>query len=175
MISKTKIGIGTLIVASFIVGGIAFNTFQADAFGGGRMFGFFRSSEQCNLTRLEKGSEEWQAKMEECKAERETQREEWKNMSEEERQAKMEEMKANRPELTEEMKAKMEEFKNSGQWKGKIGRPFGPMGLMGFSDEVNREVVNLENGVQITITSDNSEIVQKLKDAAAEISNGSGE
>ncbi len=175
MITKTKIVIGTLIVASFIVGGIAFNTLQANAFGGGRMFGFFRGGEQCDLTGLEKGSEEWRVKIEECKAERGVQREEWKIMSEEERQAKMGEMRVNRPELTEEMKARMEEFKKNGQRKGKIECSFGPMGLMGFSDEVNRRVVNLENGVQMTITSDNPEIVQKIQEAAVKMSHDSGE
>jgi len=157
MITKTKIGIGTLVVASFIIGGIAFNAFQADAFGGSRMFGFFRGGEQCDLAGIEKGSEEWQAKMEECKTEREAQMEDWKNMSEEERQTKM------------------EDLKNNGQWQGKMGRPFGHMGLMGFSDEVTREVVNLDNGVQITITSENSEVVQKLQEAAAKMPNGSEE
>jgi hypothetical protein len=159
MITKTKLGIGTLVVASFIVGGIAFNAFQADAFGGSRMFGFFRGGEQCDLAGLEKGSEEWQAKMEECKTGREAQMEDWKNMSEEERKAKMEEIKVNIPE--------------KGEWKRGPIHPAGFRGLIGFYDEVTREVVNLDNGIQITITSENSEVVQKLQEAAAKMPNGS--
>lgn len=60
---------------------------------------------------------------------------------------------------SEEWKAKMEEFKlkkaeNNGEWKG-------------YGDEVNYEIVDITNGIQITITSDNSDIVQKLQDMAA--------
>jgi hypothetical protein len=118
---------------------------------------------------VDKDSPEWQAKMEERKAEMD----EWKAMSPEERQAKMEEFRANRPnrpENIEEWQAKMEEFKanriENGEWKGR-GLRFGHFpDLRGF-DEVDYEVVNLENGVQITITSEDPGIVQKLQDAAA--------
>lgn len=73
-----------------------------------------------------------------------------------------------------EWQAKMEEFKASGEHNGEIkGHGFGLghfMGLKGFrgmSDEINYEVTNITNGVQITITSDNSDVVTKLQDSAA--------
>lgn len=74
----------------------------------------------------------------------------------------------------EEFKAKREEFKASGtkdgEWKGHglgFGHFIGLKGFRGMSDEVNYEVVNITNGVQITITSDNSDIVTKLQESAA--------
>jgi len=166
VITKTKIGIAALVLASFVVGGFALNAYQVGAFGGGgggHMFGFFRGG--CDLSGLEKDSPEWQAKMDECKAEREAKMEErktemgvWKDITSEERQAKMEEFKANSPE--------------NGEWKGRGSRAgvehlFGFRGFKGFGDEANYEVVNLNNGIQITITSDNLDIVQKLQDAAS--------
>lgn len=164
MLSKTKISIVALIVGSFITGGLVFSAYQVGAFGGGHMLGFFKGG--CDLNGLEKDSPEWQAKIEECKAERKAKMEErkaemetWKDMTPEERQAKLEELKANWPQ--------------NGEWKGR-GFGFGPfMGLRGFKgmpDEVNYEIKNIDNGVQITITSDNSEIAQKLQEWAARYS-----
>ena len=72
----------------------------------------------------------------------------------------------------EEWKAKMEEFKlnmteNGGEWKGH-GWGFGHFfGFKGYADEINYEVINIANGIQITITSDNPDIIQKLQDIAA--------
>lgn len=68
----------------------------------------------------------------------------------------------------EEYKAKMEEFKAlKGEWKPEI-KEFGfgcPFWLFKkFGDEINHETITLDNGIQITITSDNSDIVQKLHD-----------
>lgn len=88
-------------------------------------------------------------------------REEWKDMTSEERQAKIEEWKANRPEPPE-----------NGEWKDRglrFGHLFGFRGMRGFADEVNQEIITLDNGIQITITSDNSDIVQKLHDLAERI------
>ena len=126
------------------------------------MFNFSRGG--CDLSGLERGSPEWQAKMDECNAEREAkmeerkaQMEEFKVMTPEERQAKLEELKTNRTE--------------NGEWKGR-GLGLGIFDLKGFkglSDELNYEVINITNGVQITITSDNSDIVTKLQESAARL------
>lgn len=155
-ITKTKVGIATLALASFIVGGFALNAYQVGAFGG---WGFFKGG--CDLSGLEKGSTEWQAKVDECKAEREAkmeerkaQIEEFKAMTPEERQAKMEELKANWPENAP--------FKGHGMM---FGRMFGPKGLNGASYQIQ----NLSNGVQITITSDNADTVTKLQEWAAKL------
>ena len=80
-------------------------------------------------------------------------------MTPEEWKAKIEELKANWPEKDE--------------WKGYTwGKHlFGFKGLKWFGDEVSQQVVNIENGIQITITSDNPDIVQKLQDMAAKINN----
>jgi hypothetical protein len=177
MFTKTKIGIAVLVLGAFVAGGFALNALDVDAFGWGKWFNG--------------DSEEWQAKMEERKAEME----EWKAMSQEEQQAKMEEFKANQ----EECKAIMEELKNSTEWQEATQEerkemmqeavegeecfgfpgpvfpgPKGPhrLGIFGLnSDEVNYEIVELSNGVQITITSDNPEIVEKIQDFADRINN----
>ena len=108
MITKTKIGVISLILASFIAGGFVFSAGQVNASEndqmpteGGHMMGFFRGG--CDLNGLEKCSPEWHEKMEECKAEREVKIEErkaqiaeFKTMTPEERQAKKEEIKAKR-------------------------------------------------------------------------------
>jgi hypothetical protein len=181
MIAKTKIGVAALVVVSFIVGGFAFNAYQVDAFGArgnGYMFGFFNRG--FDLTGLEKDSPEWQAKINEYKAEREANMEErkaemgvWKDMTPEERQKKMEEMRANMPENSGNI-GHIQGFgvQKTRGLKNVAGCLFGFMGFRGFGDEVNYEVENLDNGVQITITSDNADIVQKLKDSASRI-NGS--
>jgi hypothetical protein len=44
---------------------------------------------------------------------------------------------------------------------------FGPFKM--FNEEVDHQIVELENGVQITITSDNADVVQKLHDWAEKI------
>jgi len=87
---------------------------------------------------IDKNSEEWQAKMEE-----------WK--------AKMEEFKLNKIENGEEWKEHdwgSDHFFGFKAWKG-------------YSDEINYDIMNIDNGIQITITSDNPDIVQKLQDIAA--------
>lgn len=134
MFTKTKIGIAALILAAFVIGGLAFNAYQVKAFRGGGFFHKFGES-----------------------------REEWKAMTPEERQAKMEEWKAE----MEEFKANMPERPENGEWKGRglgFGHLFDFRGLKGFADKANYEIVNLDNGVQVTITSDNPDIVQKLHD-----------
>lgn len=159
VITKTKIGIAALVLASFVVGGFAFNAYQVGAFGGGHMFGFFKGG--CDLSGLEKDSPEWQAKMDECKADRE--------MKMEERKAQMGEFKAM---ATEERQAKLEEFKENmpenAPLKGRghmFGHMFGPKGL----SEADYQVQNLSDGVQITITSDDPDAVTKLQEWAARL------
>ncbi len=156
MLNKTKIGIIGLVIASFIIGGFALNAYQVGAFGRGaaighNFFGFMKGG----FSKIDKASEEWQAKMEEKKA----MMEEFKAMTPEELKAMKEEFKANWPE--------------KGEWKGHAwGKHFfGFKGLKWFSDEVNHDIVNIDNGIQITITSDNPDIVQKLQDMAAKMNN----
>ena len=87
---------------------------------------------------IDKNSEEWQIKMEE-----------WK--------AKMEEFKLN----------KME---NDGEWKEHdwgLHDSFGFKAWKGYFDEINYDFIDINNGIQVTITSDNLDIVQKLQDIAA--------
>ena len=160
-ISKTNISAAALVFASFIIGGFVFNAYQVGAFSGKHMFGFFR--DKCDLSGLEEGSAEWQAKIDECKAERETaaeeqktQMEEFKAMTPEERQAKIDEMKANMPE--------------SGEWKGRGSGPktehlFGFREFSWCGDDVSYEIINLDNGVQVTMTSDNTDVVKKIQSA----------
>lgn len=157
MPTKIKIGIGALILAAFVIGGFALNAYQVGAVengdSNGHKFGFGRDR-LGGFNGIDKDSLEWQTKMEE----RKTQMGEWREMTPEERQAKMEEFKANMPERPE-----------NDEWKGRglgFGHFFGFRGMKRFADEVNYEVVNLDNGVQITITSDNSDIIQKLYDFA---------
>jgi len=136
MFNIGKMGIVALVFASFVVGGVALNAYQAGAFGdggGGHKYGFFKGGFD-GLNGIDKDSPEWQEK-----------KDAWK--------------------------AKMEEFKEIRSEEGGLKvHGFGlrhPFGFKKFSDEVNHEITNLENGVQITITSDNPDIVQKLQDAAA--------
>ena len=115
MTTKTKIFIGTLILAAFVLGGFALNTYKAEALNAGKFF----------FHKFGINKEEWGAK-----------KEEWEGLT------------------TEEYKAKMEELKAlKGDWLFKK-----------FGDEVNHEVGILDDGIQITITSDNPDIVQKLHD-----------
>ena len=62
----------------------------------------------------------------------------------------------------EEMKARWEE--NGGK-KGMHHR----FGFMKGAEDVNHEVVTLDNGIQITITSDNQETVDKLHEMATKM------
>lgn len=151
-IAKTKVGIASLVLASFVIGGIAFNAYQVGAFGGFHRFGFLGGG--CDLSGLEKGSAEWQAKVDQCKAEQQAKSEEFKSLTPEERQAKMEELKASWPENAS--------FKGRGMM---FGHMFGPKGLNG----ANYQVQNLSNGVQITVTSDNADTVTKLQEWAAKL------
>jgi len=159
MLVKTKIGISVLVIGAFIASGFALNAFDVDAFGWDKHKG---------------NSEEWQAKMEEFKGMTPGARKEHReqcmesgdcmhprgfiNRNSEEWQAKIEELRANGPE--------------NGEWKGRnlgFGHFFGFRELK--SDEVDYEVVNIANGVQLTITSDNSEIVEKLYNFSERIKN----
>ena len=128
---KTKIGIATLVLAAFVVGGFALNAFKAEALKGA---GFF-------FHKFGVDKEDWAAK-----------KAEWKEMTPEELKAKKEELKA----LKGEWKTGMKGFK--------FGHPFG--WFKKFSDEISHEVIILDNGIQITITSDNADIIQKLHDLA---------
>ena len=83
--------------------------------------------------------------------------EEWK--------AKMEEFKAMTPEEKQQYKEQCMEGEDCPYLRGPMG--FGPLKM--FGDEVNREVIILDNGIQTTITSDNPDVVQKLHDFAERI------
>jgi hypothetical protein len=166
MLTKTKIGIVALALVAFVAGGFALNALDVDAFGWGK---FFNGN-----------SEEWHAKIED-----------WKAMTPEERQAKKEEFKAEKGEC----RTYMQELKDSEAWQEatqeqrkemfkeameendchltppfhRFGDPFGL--LKKYNSEINYDVIVLDNGIQITITSDNSDIVQKLHDFANKINN----
>ena len=142
MFKATKLGIIVLVFASFVIGGFAFNAYQAGAAGDsddkGHKFGFFKGG-FAGFHGVDKDSPEWQEK-----------KDAWR--------AKMEAFKADRS--TEGP------FKTFG---ARFGHPFGHK--EGFFKDVNFEVTNLDNGVQITITSDDPDIVQKLQDMAAKHGN----
>lgn len=155
MTIKTKISVAALVLAAFVLGGFTLNAYKAEALKGA---GFFFHKFGVN-------KEEWKAHKEGWKEmspeERKAKMGEWKNS--EEWQAKMEGWEAM---SSEERRAKMEEMKGFG-CKG----PFGLLKKFGFGDEVNHEAIALNNGIQITITSDNPDIVQKLHDFVEKINN----
>ena len=136
MTTKTKIFIGALVLAAFVLGGFALNSYKAEALNAGRFL----------FHKFGINKEEWIAE-----------KEGWQEMTQEERQAKMEELKALKGEWMVEMK----------------GFGFGyPFGLFKeFGDEINHEVITLDNGIQITITSDNPDIVEKLHNCVEKINN----
>lgn len=136
MFTRKKIGIISLVVALFVIGVLAFNSFQAVAIedtnsdqtdGHGYGFGFWKDK----FGNIAKDSEEWQAKIEKFEAH------------------------------------------TTARDSGKKGHHRGFTRL--HSEDVDYIVENLDNGVQITITSDDPEIVQKLQDAAARKLNHSTE
>jgi len=158
MLLKSKIKIATLVLGAFVAGGFALNTFQADAFSWGKW--------------LNRDSEEWQVKMEEFKAmtpgERGESREECRAVMEELRnstewqEVTQEERREMMKEITEENDCLFPGFK-FGHFRGlRFGQ---------FGDEVNHEVTILDNGIQITITSDNPEVVEKLHNFPERIKN----
>lgn len=137
MTTKTKIFIGALVLAAFVVGGFAFNAYKVEALNAGKFF----------FHKFGINKEEWGIK-----------KEEWKAMTPEEYKIKMEELKALKGEWKGEWKT---------GWKTEMeGLGFEcPFWLFKkFGDEINHEVITVENGIQITITSDNSDIIQKLHD-----------
>ena len=68
-----------------------------------------------------------------------------------------------------EWQAKMEEKKAYWQENGgRKGMRHG-FGFMKGAEDVNHEVVTLDNGIQITITSDNQETVDKLHEMATKM------
>ena len=83
----------------------------------------------------------------------------------EEWQAKMEEFKAMTPEERQEHKEQCMEDGEGFHYR--IGNQEGF--LKGFVENADREIETLENGVQITITSDDPEIVEKLHGFADKI------
>ena len=86
----------------------------------------------------------------------------------EEWQAKMEEFKAMSSE-------EMQEYKKECMEEGSCSRLFGSKNhfdyLKGFGDEVNYDIEILENGVQITVTSDDSNVVVKLQGLGEKMQN----
>ena len=142
MFNAKKLGVITLVFASFIIGGFALNAYQAgaagDSDGKGHKFGFFKGG-FAGFHEVDKDSPEWQEK-----------KDAWR--------AKMEAFKADG--------STAGHFKTSG---ARFSHPFGHK--EGFFKDVNFEVTNLDNGVQVTITSDDPDIVQKLQDMAAKHGN----
>jgi len=138
MFNYKKIGIVVIVFAAFVVGGVAFNAYQVGAFGSGSGDGGYRHG-------FFKGGFNGLNDIDKDSPEWQEKKEAWAE--------------------------KMEEFKAARSEDGEFSKHgFGFKSHFGFnksSDEINHEVVNIENGVQVTITSDNPDIVQKLQDAAA--------
>lgn len=65
----------------------------------------------------------------------------------------------------EKMKEKM--AGKDGEWKVKKFGHFAGVGMREYRDEISHEISNIENGIQIVLTSDNPDIVQKLQEFAA--------
>lgn len=158
--NKTKkIGIATLAVGSVLTGGVAFGSADAHAaHHDAKNHGFplaFRI-EACDMSDLERGGEAWKAQAEICKTERDTAREAFKNMTEEERKAHKEALKSEWEALSDEEK---QSFLESGpRHPGRRGGMFPPK----IRESVDRTVTELSNGIQITITSDDAETIEKL-------------
>ena len=102
------------------------------------------------------------------------------------------------PEISEETKAQteehreaMQELRNSDEWQeadreqrremlqelmGENDFPGIPMGhgpglLKCFGDDVNHEIIVLDNGIQITLTSDNPDVVERLQNFVEKFNN----
>ncbi len=130
MINKAKTKVAILVAASFLAGGMVFGAHQAGAFAGGRTpFG-----EGCDFCGIERGSAEWEAKMEEIAAKR------------------------------EELIAERGENKGFRRESRVGGR-----GLR-FGIDTNYDVENIQDGVKITVISDDPEVVKRLQDWAARFS-----
>jgi len=111
---KKRIGIIGLIIGVFIIGGLAFNAFDVDAFGWGH-----------------KGAS----------------KEEWK-----------EKMEAFEGMTSEEMKEACVESGDCMHFKG-FKKDY-------LKDKLNYEITKIENGIQMIITSDDPEMVEKLHNKA---------
>jgi len=134
---NSKIRIAVIALTFFVIGGLTFTAYQVGAFGNGE-----NNDHKFGFWRGGFGGHDGIDKDSE---EWQAKKEEWKT--------KMEEFKANRTE--------------NGDKPHGFRHPFLFGGHKGFGGEINHEVVNLENGVQITITSDNPDLVQKLHDLAS--------
>ena len=142
MFNAKKLVVITWVFASFIGGGFAFNAYQAGAVGD--------SDGKGHMFGFFRGGFAGFHGVDKDSPEWQEKKDAWR--------AKMEEFKADRS--TEGS------FKTFGT---RFGHPFDHN--KGFFKDVNFEVTNLDNGVQITITSDDSDIVQKLQDMAAKHGN----
>ena len=138
MFKATKLGIIVLVFASFVIGGFALNAYQAGAVGD--------SDSKGHKFGFFRGGFAGLHGLDKDSSEWQEKKDAW--------HAKMEAFKKDRS--TERP------FKTFG---ARFGHPFGHK--KGFFNDVNFEVVNFNNGVQITITSDDPDIVQKLQDMAA--------
>ncbi|MBN1585021.1 hypothetical protein JW899_01505 [Candidatus Uhrbacteria bacterium] len=161
MFTKAKIGLISAAVVSFGLGGYALNALPAGAFGTEGFRGPHGGSKAgCDLDGLERGTDEWNAKTEECRAARQAEMEAWKDMTVEERQAKMGEMKAGR--LGGQGRSGGTDRFGEGKGMGPLGGMIGPR-----NENVDVRVDNITDGVQITITSVDAETIADLQERAA--------
>lgn len=140
MFIQRKIGIIVIIFVSFILGGLAFSAYQAGAFSLGNGGDHHKYG-------FFKGAIGGFHGIDKDSPEWQEKKEAW--------EAKVDALRASG--------SKTGEFRKHGFG---FGHSFG---FKRFSDEVNHEVINLDNGIQITITSDNPDIVQKLQDAGTKL------
>lgn len=138
--NKTKLGIVGLVMGTFVLGGVAFTAFQVMAGENGGEDGHFWRSGLHGENGGE-GGHFWKSGLH---GEIDKDSPEW--------QAKMEEMKAR--------------WEENGDKHGMMKHGFG---LMKGDEDANHEIIILENGIQITITSDNQETVDKLHEMAAKM------
>lgn len=87
----------------------------------------------------------------------------------EEMKAKIEEFKAMTPEERQEQREECIESGECPRFRMRMGHGFGLFKF--FGEDVNHEVITLDNGVQITITSDNPDVVEKLHNLTEKINN----
>ena len=139
MLFNSKTGIAIVALTFFVIGGLAFTAYQVGALGNGD-----NNDHKFGFWRGGFGSHNGIDKGPE---EWQAKKEEWNT--------KMEEFKANR-------------IKNGDKPHG-FRHHFLFGGFKKLGDEINHEVINLENGIQITITSENPDLVQKLQNLSSKL------
>lgn len=139
--AKTKIGVIALIIGAFVAGGLALNALKSDAFWG------LRGGAEI--------SEEMKAEMQERRQAMEELRDsnEWQEAD------------------VEQRREMMQEIAGDSNFPGPhMGRGLGfPRLFKCFGEETNQDIVILNNGIQITITSDNPDIIERLHNIAEKV------